>query len=285
MKGRRVKGRTSRADRAVRATVHGHELLLPASHRLPEYAKKFPDYSTNLARLAAAVDADQPGAPVIDIGANVGDSAVLLRDVTAAPLLCVEGDPFWLDYLTYNTGDLRDVEVELAYLGATDGAQALELARVGGTGALRPAAGGSTVRTLSPGSLLERHPRFAAARLVKSDTDGFDVGIVTAIVAGGQLPGAVLFFEYDPGMTRAAGDEPLDLWPVLREAGYASALWWDNFGNYLMRSGLDDTTVRGLTSYVPATGGAYYWDVAVLHGDDTDLARRLDAAEQDRVHR
>ena len=51
----------------------------------------------------------RPGS--IDIGANVGDSVVIVRDVSDAPILCIDADPRFHRYLKINTANLSDVTV------------------------------------------------------------------------------------------------------------------------------------------------------------------------------
>ena len=66
--------------RRVRRTVQGVSLTLPWSHRLPDHAARFPKYGQNLVALARAIACVRDAAPerwaLLDIGANVGDSAL-----------------------------------------------------------------------------------------------------------------------------------------------------------------------------------------------------------------
>src|SRR6478609_8505601 len=101
----RLSGRLRRAwpDRVVRREVQGVELFLPWSHRLPDYAERFPAYGQNLVAVAEAVARDEVGPFVmVDVGANVGDSALQVLAKVDARVLCVEGDEYWLDYLHRN---------------------------------------------------------------------------------------------------------------------------------------------------------------------------------------
>src|SRR3954467_1254560 len=70
---------TARRDGAVRHMVADHQVLLPLSHRLPDYRARWPWYDTALPHLAATLARRSGGNLVaIDIGANVGDTAVPL---------------------------------------------------------------------------------------------------------------------------------------------------------------------------------------------------------------
>ena len=80
-------------DLPVTRTVQGVTLRLPWSHRLPEYTRNFPTYGQNLVAVAAALATERvPPLRVLDVGANVGDSALQILQATDCRILCVEGD-------------------------------------------------------------------------------------------------------------------------------------------------------------------------------------------------
>ncbi len=81
-------------DPAVSVMIGDRELLMPLSHDLPIHRACHPDYSLNLGRVVAALEeVRDAGAPIVDIGANIGDSVAIIRDaVPDAPILCIEGD-------------------------------------------------------------------------------------------------------------------------------------------------------------------------------------------------
>ena len=93
-------------NRTVRRRVQGVDLFLPWGHRLPDYARHRPTYGQNLVQLARALSERLPpdAGPlrVLDIGANVGDSAAQILAAVDARVLCVEGDPHWARYLHQN---------------------------------------------------------------------------------------------------------------------------------------------------------------------------------------
>ena len=66
-------------DPTVVVMVADRELVLPLSHDLPVHQARHGNYSLNLGRVAAALDEARPGASIVDIGANVGDSVAIIR--------------------------------------------------------------------------------------------------------------------------------------------------------------------------------------------------------------
>jgi FkbM family methyltransferase len=179
--------RKAMPNRMVKRHVQGVDLYLPWSHLLPDYARATPAYGQNLVELAVGLGAAlDPGTPlnVLDVGANIGDSAAQIVARTTARVLCVEGDPYWIDYLRRNVGNDGRVtlaEVFLAYPGSSWSGPTPVRAH-GTTHFVDDANSSAGVTTLPITELRERYPAFDTMRLVKSDTDGLDVALIPAIV-------------------------------------------------------------------------------------------------------
>ncbi|MFI5429199.1 FkbM family methyltransferase [Aeromicrobium sp. UC242_57] len=201
-------------DRAVRRHVQGVDLWLPWSHRLPDYARLAPSYGQNLVDLAALLAVDGIPLTVVDVGANVGDSTLQILNAVPSRVLCVEADGFFLDYLRRNVGDDPRVTIEASLLEPDSGAEAVQMApvRVGGTTRFEPGTSTETAPTVSTVELRRRHPELDRLRLVKSDTDGYDVTLVPALARTWSDSRPVLFFEYDHVLSRLAGNHPLVVW-------------------------------------------------------------------------
>lgn len=274
--------RRARPERLVRRRVQGVDLVLPWSHLLPDYARVSPDYGQNLVALARGLAARAEGPlQVLDIGANVGDSALQVLAGTDARVLCVEGDPYWAGFLHRNVDSSPAVTVEecLLVVGADPGGSAP--VRRGGTTHFVAGEQGA-LPALSVADLRAKHPAFAHVRLVKSDTDGFDTTLVPAVARAWSESRPVLFFELDPGLTRKAGADPATLWSELAALGYARLAVWDNLGTPLGRLTCAEAAgaVRSLEP-PPVERGYHYWDVAAVHDDDDDGAAVLDALVSD----
>lgn len=278
----RARVRKARGD--VRVHIHGASLLLPFDHALPEYSKLFPEYSRNVVRVAEAVSAKYPGAPFIDVGANVGDTTGSWRAGLAAPILSVEGDPHWLPYLVANAGSLPDVHLAPVFLGAKMETVVLRADRLHGTSAFVPDdAKGTSIEVCTPRQLLARFPSFRRSRLVKTDTDGYDYSIVSSFVDE-LVEAPVFFFEHDPSFGPSGRQQSAELRQKLVAAGYRMALWWDNFGRFALGFDLRDESIwNSLTRYAPAPAGVHYWDVAAFPETDSDMAESVRLAEMSRL--
>lgn len=258
--------------RPVVRQVQGVELVLPWSHRLPDYAAAGPGYGQNLVRLAAVL-AEAGPLTVLDIGANVGDSAVQILHAADGKVLCVEADVAYLEFLHRNVDADERVDVVEALLAVGDAASARTAVRTGGTTRFADgveAGSGDAMPTITPAELRERFPAFAGLRLVKSDTDGYDVNLVPAVAAEWADARPVLFFEYDPYLTRLAGFDPAQVWSDLESLGYRHVAVWDNGATPVGRAPIDRIAehARALDDQPGRGRPRAYWDVAVVHGDD-----------------
>ena len=268
-------------DRPVKRTVQGVDMVLPWSHRLPDYARVEPEYGQNLPRLAAALAAAD-GRPVVamDIGANVGDSTLQILDVADGKVLCVEADGFYLDFLHRNVDGDDRIAVEASLLLDDEAEVAMAPVRQGGTTRFVPGESEKTAPTVTVSQLRERHPDFDALRLVKSDTDGYDVTLVPAVARTWSDTKPVLFFEYDHELSRLAGNDPVQVWRDLDALGYDLVRVWDNGGRPIGVYPLSEMAERSALLDEPVESRDYhFWDVAVSHRDDAAGAEALRAVQ------
>ena len=268
-------------DRPVKRTVQGVDMVLPWSHRLPDYARVEPEYGQNLPRLAAAL-ATADGRPVVamDIGANVGDSTLQILDVADGKVLCVEADGFYLDFLHRNVDGDDRIAIEASLLLDDEAEVAMAPVRQGGTTRFVPGESEKTAPTVTVSQLRDRHPDFDALRLVKSDTDGYDVTLVPAVARTWADTKPVLFFEYDHELSRLAGNDPVQVWHDLDALGYDLVRVWDNGGRPIGVYPLSEMAERSALLDEPVESRAYhFWDVAVSHRDDTAGAEALRAVQ------
>ena len=259
------------ADHHVRRNVQGVSMVLPWSHRLPDYAAANPAYGQNLVDLARLLARPETPLTVLDVGANVGDSALQILHATDARVMCVEGDPAYLDYLRLNVGDDPRVTIVEGLLAVGEDETAGTAVRSGGTTRFVHGGDGEAMPTVTTTELRKAHPDFADLRLVKSDTDGYDVSLVPAVAAAWKEARPVLFFEYDPELTRMAGHEPDQVWTDLESLGYRDVAVWDNGGQPLGRATTSEIQAKTAPLDVPGrpwSQARTYWDVAVVHEED-----------------
>lgn len=220
-------------------------LLLPLSHELPFYRHDHPLYDRAIGEIAGEL-----GGPIVDVGANVGDTAAEIRARTDAPILCVEGDDRFFEILHRNAHSLEPVELEHAFVDAPARGR-IERER----GTARVVSGDARLRAKPLEQVLRDHPAFAQPALVKLDTDGMDVPIVLENLDLLARTKPVLFFEYDPHL----GATP-DVFERLHEVGYRRMDVYENTGELARSVELPG----GVHDEYVGHGGARYADVCVF---------------------
>jgi FkbM family methyltransferase len=231
-------------DPTVRYRVGAVELELPLSHELPFYQHDHPRYDRQLGAIAAEL-----GGPVVDIGANVGDTAAAIRAESDVPILCVEGDLRFFALLERNARAIGGVEVEHAFV---EGPARGRVER--GLGTANVVEGDDELPSKPLAQILSEHPAFAKPALLKLDTDGMDVPILLANLPLLEERRPVLFFEYDPHLGAAP-----EIFERLHEIGYATADWYENTGEHVATVELP----AHLHEVYVGHGAARYADVCV----------------------
>lgn len=270
-----------RGDPLVKFELDGLTLLAPLSHELAFIRRNRPQYATNLARIAVAVLGKYPALACIDVGANIGDTVAVLRAKARFPILCVEGDPAYARLLEHNTAGQPDVERAVCLLA--DGREfAGQLATSHGSGRLVAGADAEqTVRTLTLQQLLGEHPRFRGAKLLKVDTDGFDLAILRAAMPWLAEARPVVFFEYDPHLFGTHGVAGMELLRELAAIGYGGTLVHDNDGDFHLSAALTEVDLwEDVHHYYSDRGGRRYADVCVFHHEDRELHDALRKGER-----
>ena len=96
--------------------IGGFDLLVPPQSPAYEAYRDNPKYNSELGRIASSVYTKYPEMVSIDVGANIGDTAAIIRSVCPAPIVCVEGDELLGHVLNENVRMLGDATVVQVYL-------------------------------------------------------------------------------------------------------------------------------------------------------------------------
>lgn len=252
---RRLNGRLpAYVTGTVQYPYYGRTLTIPYGHALPSYRRNHPSYDTPLAKIVHTLSSTQP-VVMIDVGANIGDSAAVALASGAERILCIEGDPLYLDLLTKNFAGEDRVSVIPALISDRPGT--LTLRRQHGTASIS-ATGGTPVIAYSFEECLATIPSFREANLLKVDTDGYDLAVLRSAKEWLTSRRPHLFFEYDPALLRAQSEQPHEVWGLLEDCGYRRVRVFTNYGDRFA----DSTIERGpavATKLIEECG--YYVDV------------------------
>jgi FkbM family methyltransferase len=272
---RTIKKISSIYDPLINYQVKGHSLKLPLSHALPSVLQYYPNYANNLARLAGCIHTKYPNLKIIDIGANIGDSVFIIRNKVSCPILCIEGDPVFFKILQINTADCKDVVIKQAFIGESDITTSKKLVTILGTAHFKDSINTSTeFSRLS--TILTEEPEFAQAKLLKIDTDGFDLAIIRGSADFIQIAKPILFFEYDLFFLKNQKEDGISIFPLLQMLGYHSIVIYDNFGRYLISLPLTETNqIIDLHGYLLNRTGNYYYDICAVQTEDLEIIQQL----------
>lgn len=208
-------------------------LSLPDDHKLPEIQKTHALYDRSYASILRALSGWRPSGAIVDIGANVGDTAAFIRTHIGNPIVCVEGGNNFVTHLRHNARIIDDHNIHiLDRFVAPDSKAHLPAAYVekDGTGYLH-LEGEGRVNFITTGDLLSfaRDLGQGEIALLKSDTDGMDGLIIRDVI--NQDPDFAIHFECDYMVTQSLGRP--DLWNSIFEdlerLGWSSIIF-DNCG-------------------------------------------------------
>ncbi len=258
------------ADDDIEYKIGDFNICLPHEHKLPEYQKAFKNYDKKLRNILESVSKYQNIQTIIDIGANVGDTAAFLRSYTNSKIICIEGDQVYLKYLSQNSKIIPDLTIVDAYVGAGDETFLGEVTRKGGTAQIiqneNYTEGRVEVKTNSLGNILSNlsiNP--SSIQLIKIDTDGYDFKILQSNKELIKQSKPNIYFEYDINFNDNDATDALNLVIFLETLGYILVIY-DNFGN-LMDSIENNHTIKMerynhwlRTSRING-GGIYYLDI------------------------
>lgn len=269
-----------------------HTIKLPINHALKNYHEVFKRYDIALGEIAKIINTKYPDLTVIDIGANIGDSAALISKYNKIPTLCIEGNPKFIDILKENAKIIgAHIFIEECFVGQdnlTLDINKIETKR--GTANINNAIKKnnlqksldsiSSIAMQSLETILNKYPNFINSKLIKIDTDGYDFEIIKNSQEILNKLKPIIFFEYDPSMANNGEQGSINAINSLVNIGYSQFIIYDNFGNYLLS--LDNININNfidLNAYLRSNKKykqiVYYFDICAFHLQDLDLFKKI----------
>ena len=259
-------------DPLTKVKIGRHKILFPLSHNFPLFIKLFPDYSQNVGRLAKIALKKYPQLKLVDIGANIGDTVAILRRYANFPILCIEGNPHYFKLLKRNMLGFEDIELAQEYLGISNKVIKAEIVTTGGSAHISGKSRLDSIETKTLEEVLKTKKGFANSKFVKIDTDGYDTLIIKGAVNWLEKVKPIIFFEYSPDLLSRNDEYRLEVFNLLRRIGYEHAAFYNNFGEYLLSTKLDNKElIEDITTYFSGKENKEYCDVCVFHKNDRDL--------------
>ncbi len=269
----------SHYDPIIEYNLDGLKILLPFSHNLPLYLSIYEEYARNLIQLVTVLSANINNLKLIDVGANIGDTVLLVRKNFEVPVLAIEPEARYFDLLVKNTSVFNRIKCEQVYLGDKNKLLNMRLDVKDGTAYLKKTTtkkNRSHIRKLD--TLLEKNIEFSDAKLLIIDTDGYDFLILKGSRRYLKEVKPVVFFEYDPNALNKYGkNSGINLIKYLVSLGYEKAIFYDNFGKYLLSTDLfNENLINNLHNYVLGNRRLYFYDVCAFHKKDHSLYKKVE---------
>ncbi|OJW78852.1 FkbM family methyltransferase [Spirosoma sp. 48-14] len=265
----------------IETYIGKYRLRLPFSHQLPFIIKLFPNYSTNLARIARKALEKYHDLKFIDIGANIGDTVALLRSEESFPILCIEGDDYFFSILEKNASNFSDVYLAKCYVGeSTERINAVSV-EIGGTARLvQDSSKDNIILIKDILSIVEDYPLFKSSKIIKIDTDGFDNKIIRGSADFIKLAKPIIFFEYDPYFLSKQNDDSISIFSNLLDMGYKNVLIYENDGDYVLSAELTNKSLlEDITHFYSGRLSKKYCDICAFHEEDNDLFLQIRSDE------
>ncbi len=253
-----------------------YRIKIPPHIALPDIQKKHTLYDRFLPVLAKHLDSKKL---IIDVGANIGDTAIAILQQCQNPMLCVEASDYFYSYLTTN----------IQLLNANDAGRITTIKKMVGTGVLSGALNRSNKGTASlqveENTQSQTHTpvdevvsNVAEVILLKVDTDGFDFDVIQSADRILSQSQPVLYWENEISQDFQF-EGYSQMYTMLQKKGYKHLFIFDNYGN-LMSEESGFAVLQNINSYVYSmkknkhTRTIYYTDVLACANNHVERVRK-----------
>jgi FkbM family methyltransferase len=260
-------------------TIETYGIDYPEDFKGFEYMAIYKYYNRGLSRIIKKVKEEKYNdLLLIDVGANIGDTMAVLRHTVFCPILAVEGDKEYFNYLVKNSSMFSDVKPIRAFLGEKDEILNVESIKINGTAHLEKSNFQSDILSLD--TLLKNNPRFLSAKFLKIDTDGFDNAILRGSANYLAKAKPIVFMEYDPNFLKLHNDNGIDIFSYLTSLGYEKAIMYANFGEYMFSFSLSNIEfIEEMRDFFYKNNKIPYSDICIFHNTDLNLFHKIRRSE------
>jgi FkbM family methyltransferase len=267
--------------------VGNYSLTMPAINPLINVYRDKEDFASEIGRIMLCVFEKYPRLGFIDVGANTGDTAAIIKSLKNIPVVSIEGDPFTFSYLKRNADLFSDIQIFNNYLGEKDQSMNISFEKEGWNTTLIPKEGnGQKVDLITLDTLLGKIPEdLSFFKLLKIDTEGFDTIILRGAFGFISKIKPVIYIEYNRDNMQAIGEDGLTTIFQLEQYGYKKILLFDDRGRYILSTVLSNKQlITDLHNYADGKNGLiYYYNICFFHSDDDDIAEKLIKSESNKT--
>lgn len=240
--GRNIRIQTELGRYSIRTTI---------GHPLKRYLIRYPDYDRFVPCLAKTTLKT-----VIDIGANIGDTMVLIKSIASVPVICVEPDEHFIDYVRLNMekNRLHDVKIYPYPISSLEKKVYIEKNALQSTSHIieqKPRSKSGALNTKKFSELIQDLSiDINTVGVIKIDTDGFDWDCLNSIADYFQQEKIrrfpeFIYYEHQTYMNTFGFYDPsrkmreqlyLQSLRRLTTFGYNLFYIFDNFGHLMQRT-------------------------------------------------
>lgn len=262
--------------------VGNYKLLANELHSLDLYLEEFPQYSKNLPRISKIINKKYKNYEILDVGANIGDTVALIRSLDIENTIhCVEGVNYYYQLLERNTKDIKNVKIYKNYL-SDNCHEKFDIELSSGTAKIKKNSEGLNNNPITLDELSENN-NINNIKLIKIDTDGYDLKIIKSGTNTILRNKPIIFFEFDPIFIKENGDDPLSIFKLLKIINYTKLLFYDNYGRFIILIDINNAGgIHNLVNYIQNRKGRFeYYDICAIHRDDQDITDEIEKLENE----
>jgi len=208
--------------------VHGKLLAMPLSHSLPLFVAENPYYDSIIERISSYIRATYGTLNYIDIGANIGDTILFTNPQSNDRFLAIEASKTYYEYLLVNTKLLHNINTINSICSSSDSEVSINIHHSGGTARILHTNG--IVSYQHSLDTIVNDLLFVNVNLIKIDTDGYDLEIIKGAINTITNMKPTILFECDDFGDERFIDNLIEVFDILKIAGYKNALLYDNRG-------------------------------------------------------
>ena len=243
--------------------IGNYKISIPPKYALPEFQDNFKLYDRFLPILVKHFKGEEC---IIDVGANIGDTAIAMVQKCSNQIICIEPSEIFYPYLEANVKLLnmdhrKKIQIINKFIG-TGNISGVFQHSLAGTASIKISEQISSVKYFKLDDVIEEHEN---VKLIKIDTDGFDFDVLQSAKNILYKSEPILFWENEI-FEEFQLVEFQKLYKTLTNFGYKYIYVFDNYGNLIVEE-VEFKTLIDLNYYLYSmrnngcTRTFYYTDV------------------------
>lgn len=243
------------------------KMLVPLSHRMPEYRVRFSWYDRCLTRLSEFIRSNSIRVGLIDVGANIGDTILSCNLMPSERCIAIEPHPDFIHYLRSNVSQSPNCEVW--EVGCSAARKEITIAaQVGGTARLGvgtiESTRNHTVKLMPLDDIVAAVREPTEFNLLKIDTDGHDLEVLIGASNYLQAVRPWILYECDIHLTSNGRIRHAEIRKNFEKWGYRKALFYKNTGELFKCVEISDEVCWVSLIEDLGTGSPAYYDILIL---------------------